>query len=69
MNPYKKSGILRSSRHKDNEILSGVTYAINVDVPDIPLSFVFHFLISSYNKFIDLIPRGYRLIFYDVGIG
>ena len=24
---------------------------------------------SSYNKFIDLIQRGYRLIFYDAGIG
>ena len=26
------------SRHKDKEILSGVTCAISMDVPDIPLS-------------------------------
>ena len=30
-------------------------------------NFILHH--SSYNKFIDLIQRGYRLIFYDAGIG
>ena len=33
-----------------------------------PVSFL-HDVISSYNKFIALIQRGYRLIFYDAGIG
>jgi hypothetical protein len=39
--PYKKSGIFNSNRHTDSEILSGVTCAISIDVPDMPLSYNF----------------------------